>query len=468
LESLWDAYGTEFIDDAYGPITGFLYSWMPPWDAETAPQFGYFQEKDIREVDVTRHISTHMSVGPDSEFAKRVLKVSILSCRTEWNKDGVLLRVATWYCKRLNELAFRNGMPERVGFTTVAEELEMIPAMPCYYDCLSTLAINVVGNEYAAEHFYESHPTNRFVAAAQSICDAGYVEHALVFLGYALLRICFICQGVSSAFSVSEVDRFISQPHVWPRVEKWLLPLIEVIEEQKDDLPFASTVWIKALKGRFKSADLHVLKYDVTVASAQHPAPQIPKWCDDGDTHLKQALMDCARVLRKTMSPSDGLWQRIFESEKLRGALTEVSQSVEEEVKEMFRGMFNAYWKYPDFRETFVRMNPDARRLHDRLDVGWIESFIDKCIKGKRDNHMCFSKVIESVSKVDEAMGRRIRQLGSAQSQLDALAHFRRLDNRLSHKDKHNRTSGYLSLMETRWLVEYATREFGALYSLFE
>lgn len=468
LEEKWEVADSKLEQIMYQPIHSILSTYLYADDEEAAElmnRFLLFKKADKSQT--VKLIGKYIVTGPDRRFSQYILK----NMNHEyWDSDNQyfyeLNSLTVDYAQQLNKEFIKSGFPASSNLAENVDDLGYIRVFPSHYDCISTLAIPLSSSEFYQDNFHESSPTDRFVAGARTLADAGYPIHALVFLSYGLMRVCLqIVSRYESNFSVQQVQGFISRPEIAEHLEQYFIPSIRFISNNCPDLPFATKIWIDALLERFHADGIDVNAY---IAGQEKLTPvliSIPKWFSNEEESLINSIHDYKNVTEKFIGKD---WPRFFIAKDLRSKLRSISESLESVAIDLFRPYFNLCKSDNATKSALIKLSDTSEIRFDSLTLGWIQRFLKRITNAMNDDLKASAVFLEAVQKGSYPLGKaiyRMQQLNTAAA--DSFDHFRVIDNSLSHRESKVRHPGVLNKSQSDWLISYAISDFAEIYDLF-
>jgi hypothetical protein len=380
--------------------------------------------------------------------------------------------MAEFFVSQLNLKKIKCNLQINSGLVSQRNALNTSRSYPAFYENFSTLAIPLAEDEVYYDSFYGTNPSNRFVTGAKTIFEAGFLDHSLVFLGYGLTRLSLGLVPGHNNFSVSLVDNFIGDPKVWPRVEKSLLPFLDLVMELNPSvgrINYECLIWIKSIQARFNGANLRLIDFTKIRESHESKGEQtFPVWFSKDEAELQKAIDDFKK-LPKIYDIS--IWPNFYKIKNIRAILNEIAQSLEYVVLEMFRPIFNIFFNEDKIRSDFKNLTSSRQdnTFDRRIDLGWVEFFIKQLIYAQQQKPKELKIVIDQIKKCDGELGRPLYRLQSSSlTTFDSFVHFRKLRNSLSHKEGKGVEYNVLQLNDCNWLFDYATRDFIMIFKCFE
>jgi len=464
----WEIAYEDFEEMLHGPIEGMLLSYLnDELDSKHSSRIDRLYEEKI---DFSLIYDFAKKAGRDGLSLFATKKLLFDNCLNYWDESelgpSTINKLAQKLIARCNQEFKDDGVPLNLGLTAKNNDYEHLRPYSAYYESVSTLGI-VLGQPELGDNFFGGNQTRSFVLAAKTVHEAGYTDHALVLLGYGLVR---ISSGMiyETDFSAREVNEFISKPEIWPRVEKLFLPFLELCLQFKDGLSYGTQIWIKSIQSRFTKAQLHVLEFDASQVEklSAEKSFSMPSWFSSDDESLGKALKDMKNLSDRTNEMNADAWQRFFSLRDLKGKLTEISQSLEAVSLDKFGPLHQLFISNPKFNQALENLGARLR-AEARLDLGWIEFLIRAIQEASRKNSAELKKAIEVANESDRAIGKVIYKLqNSEEGLLTSFQHFRKLDNMyLSHKS--SKSAKNMPQSESNWLYTYAVSDFKSIADLF-
>ena len=475
LDVFIDAYVNQSWDIAYEDFEGMLHSPIESMlvafvngdkNSETIADNLFLKDINFSEV----YKFTSKQVGINCLSLDSMKKLLFENCLNYWDEErsrfALLDEVSIRMVERVNQSFNLTGFPIGLALHSGNEDYDHFRPLPAYYESVSTLAI-VLGQPEFSENFNGTNPTKAYVRAATTLHEAGLSDHALVTLGYGLVK---ICNGMlyETDFSIKEVNAFILKPEIWPRVEKLFLPFLEVCDKSKNEMSFATKIWIKSIQGKFSKAKLHMLEVVPKEANAAENEQifKMPIWFRSDDESLSRSLKDLKNLADRQNEMTADIWQRYFVVKDLKAKLVEVSQSLESVAIERFSPIHQLF--LTDSKFSIALAESGARlRTDQRVDLGWIEFFIKSIQDANKRASKELKNVIEVANQSDRSLGKIVFKIqNSHEGILNSFQYFRRLDNMyLSHKS--SKSSHQMSQSDTNWLYTYAMSDFKFIADLF-
>ena len=272
-----------------------------------------------------------------------------------------------------------------------------------------------------------------------------------------------------SSFSVSLVNQFINDPRVWPRVEKYFLPFLDIITEINPEINNECSIWIKSIKSRFNSSSLTLIDFTKS-KEFQDSKNQIlyPEWFSSEDIALKKSI-DEYRNLSKLHEVT--IWPGFYKNKGIRSTLNEIAQSLESVIVDLFKPIYMVIASDVKIKNSFDSFSSYSRESNfdKRMDLGWIEFFLKHLIRAEEYKPKELKLLIDQIKKYDVNLGLPLNRIKiSNNNVVNSFAHFRILRNSLSHKDPQGLENNILALNECNWLFDYATRDFVAIFKFFK
>jgi len=425
-----------------------------------------FDLKDIYNKQILEKIKSKYSrIGISTKALGNFLTSN---CSGYWQenyeRELINYNLGKLFVDRCNKYFEKNGKPLKLKFNKYFYGLSS-PLSP-FYESVSTLAIVFNDEEWRDCNFFNSYPTERFVKAALALHNAGLSDHALVTLGYGLVRLCLgYISFQEKDFSISEVNSFITKPEIWPRVEKLFLPFLNLCLQAEDSLSYGTKIWIKNIQSRFNRAELHVLEFN-TEKLQEHIDNkfELPGWFNQDDELLIKNLMEIRSLSNRTKDMSTVHWRQFFISRNLRGKLNEIVQSLEQVSLDLFKPLYMLIQQNNEFKQAILKLNSNLKL--DKLELGFIEFLIRNIIDASKKNHSLVKGVIDTANKNNKEIGKVLYKIQHSDINiLNSFQYFRNLDNSLSHKGASSQ--GMLSQSDTNWIYTYATTDFKGISDLF-
>jgi len=465
----WEVAYEEFEELIHKPIENMLFSYLnteSEKEQDSRTERLYEEKIDLASI----YKFTQNRNGRESLSLFAIKQVLFDTCLNYWDESEagptVINRLAKNLVDRCNREFKDEGKPLNLELITKNNEYGHLRPYSAYYESVSTLGI-VLGQPELRDNFYGGNQARSFVLAAKTLYDAGFTDHALVLLGYGLVR---ISSGMiyETDFSAREVNEFISKPEVWPRVEKLFLPFLELCLQFKEGLSYGTQIWIKSIQSRFAKAQLHILEFDVNQVErlSAEKLLTMPPWFSSDDESLSKALRDMKNLSDRTKEMNADAWQRFFSLRDLKGKLTEISQSLEAVSLDKFSTIHQLYTSSLKFNQAMEAIGARLR-TESRIDLGWIEFFIRAIQEAPRKYPGEYKKIIEVANESDRQIGKVLFKLqNSEEGLLTSFQHFRKLDNMyLSHKS--SKSTKNMPQSESNWLYTYAVSDFKSVADLF-
>lgn len=470
LEDKWEVEDTDVKELMSETLENVLSSWVDnknPYKNEIINKFPIFIE-NINRLDVENYIKEIYNTGPSIEAALYILnEYNLELLDNEFLRDDLV----NWTVEALQADFKNSGFPKKLNLV-LKEHLPndlFIGQHPKYYECISTLAINLASydllqggfNDAAKEYYF----TERFVAGANAILDAGYVDYALIFLGYGLLHLPLgnISQNCEQ-FSLSQVNAFITKNEVWPRVEKNFLPFLNILLNIDDkNISFENRLWIEEIKKRFQSADIHLLQpikvihLDEDLTSSF----KIPEWFETKENSIKKSLEDFAKVFHRTKNPNKAQWQQSAQQNNLKAAVLDISSNLDDFVTTVFKPIHSQFLMNNEFKTRINSLSNRPFTEKQFLELGWIENLISSIQKSSKNMPKEYKIFLDTANSINTDLGKIIYKVSVApEDVLSRFKQFRNIRNYLSHGSK------MLGFSDSTFLFHYAICDFDEIYQL--
>jgi hypothetical protein len=466
----WEIAYEEFEEILHKPIENMLFSFLnTESEAEQDDRTKRLYEENIDLASIYKFTQKRSGGGGISLFA--IKNILFDTCLNYWDESEAGPTVINLLSKNLidrcNQEFKEKGEPLNLLLTAKNNDYEHLRPYAAYYESVSTLGI-VLGQPELGDNFFGGNQTRSFVLAAKTVHEAGFTDHAIVLLGYGLVR---ISSGMiyETDFSAREVNEFITRPEIWPRVEKLFLPFLELCLEFKDGLSYGTQIWIKSIQSRFTKAQLHVLEFDASQVEklSTEKSFSIPPWFSSDDESLGKAIKDMKNLSDRTSEMNPDTWQRFFSLRDLKGKLTEISQSLEAVTLDKFGPIHQLFISNQKFNQALESLGAKLR-AEARMDLGWVEFLIRAIQEAQRKNPVELRKAIEVANESDRTIGKVLFKLqNSEEGLLTSFQHFRKLDNMyLSHKS--TKSAKNMPQSESNWLYTYAVSDFKSVADLFK
>ena len=437
---------------------------------ESLDQLNDFFNECIEVESLKEYLKFYTSIGIDDNFFKilyRKFHLEYLSFEVDWTEG--IFEFSNYFVSELNAKEKQSNQIINSNLIESEDALFWSKCFPVFYSNFSTLAIALAEDEFYGENFFKTNPSNRFVEGAKTIFDAGFIDHSLVFLGYGLVRLSLGLVRGHSNFSVSLVNQFINDPRVWPRVEKYFLPFLDIIAEINPEINNECSIWIKSIKSRFNSSSLTLIDFTKS-KEFQDSKNQIlyPEWFSSEDIALKKSI-DEYRNLSKLHEVTN--WPGFYKNKGLRSTLNEIAQSLESVIVDLFKPIYMVIANDAKIKNSLDSFSSYSRESNfdKRMDLGWIEFFLKHLTRAEEYKPKELKLLIDQIKKYDVNLGLPLNRIKiSNNNVVNSFAHFRILRNSLSHKDPQGLENNILALNDCNWLFDYATRDFVAIFKFFK
>lgn len=465
IDDSYEVWDTEVENILYKPIESLLFSKFLISEDDASLKKLY---KDLADfTNLLDILKDDHQVNLSAKSCKKLLNEMAFSYWDEDNPYFALEAVSAYYVKICNENHKRNGIPYKLNLTP--DKFEGHKAYPKYFESISTIGINL--DQYLSSSIYEgTNATERLVAGANSISDAGLIEHALVFLGYGLVKISLGFTS-SNEFSIREVNKFISKPEILSRLDQTLYPFLKLCLICNVNIPLSNRIWIENILSKNKKVDLHLVGLDrAEIESFKvHHLIKIPPWFSEEDDALIKNLNDYRAIANRNNQMSEEQWNRYSIQNNIRGILYEISTSLELVAKNLFEKVYLLNKTESKFQNSLKKADVDLR-LDGDLDLGAIDYFINRIKKANKKDAKIVNEIIAVANEYDQSIGKCIFLIKDLHDgNMKSFQHFRDIDNLyISHKiDKKKPSNNVIPQSEANWLFSYAISDFHYIYRLF-
>lgn len=464
IDDSYEIWDTEVEVILYKPIESLLYS-------------KFLISKD--DVSLTKIYKDSPNLINLIETLKEdnLVNLSVKSCKkllnemafSYWDEDDpyfALEAVSKYFVEICNKSHKKNGIPYKLSLSP--GKFDGHRAYPSYFESISTIGINL--DQYLFSSIYDgTNATERLVAGASSISDAGLVDHALIFLGYGLVKISL--GFTSNEFSIREVNKFISKPEISSRLDRTLLPFLKLCLISNVNIPLSNRIWIENILYKNKKGDLHLVDLDrAEIESFKvHNLIKIPSWFSEDDDALVKNLNDYRAIANRNNQMSEEQWNRYSIQNNIRGILYEISTSLELVSKNLFEKVYLLNKAESKFQSILKKADIDLR-LEGELDLGAIDYFINRINRTNKKDPKIVKEIISVANEYDPSIGKFIFQAKDVHDGvIKSFQHFRDIDNLyISHKiDKKKPSNNVIPQSEANWLFSYAVSDFQYIYRLF-
>lgn len=468
LDEKWELEDTDIKDLMTATLNVVLDSWsqLDNEQIEHIKNNSLYIDK-IKSEYVKQYIKKSYKPGPSID--------SVLFLINQYNfelqdEDSLRDWIIRWIVDSLNMNFGESGFSKKLKLVerqTLPNEFFIGPH-PKYWESISTLAINLVAydpifSDALRDSNYTYTSSERLIAGAQSILDAGYVDYALMFLGYGLLHGPLNEHGVYRQFSVRHINSFITKPEVWPRVEKFFLPFLNIILGiDKNQISLENKLWIESVRKRFQLAELKLI-HPINVVEPQNEVPslKIPLWFDGSGVSIAKSLQDFAKVLQRVNSPNKAQWRQIADQNNLKSKLHDICSNLENLAKQVFNPIYSQFVMNDQFKLAINALSD--RPLNDLgyLELGWIDFFIFNLQKNSKKSTKAYKDLLSAANHIDQSLGKLIYKIGdSSETVIKRFRTYKEIRNHLSHGNP------MPAFSDSSWLFEYAMSDFDEIFQL--
>ena len=465
IDDSYEVWDTEVENILYKPIESLLYSKLLIREDDASLIRLYKDSTDF--INLLGTLKDDNSVNLSVKSCKKILNEMAFSYWDEDDPYFALEAVSAYLVKICNENHKKNGIPFKLNLPP--NKFEGHKTYPKYFESISTIGVNL--DQYLSSSIYDgTNATERLVAGASSISDAGLVDHALVFLGYGLVKISLGFTS-SNEFSIREVNQFISKPEILFRLDQTLYPFLKLCLISNVNIPLSNKIWIENILSKNKKVDIHLVDIDrAEIESFKvHHLIKIPPWFSEEDDALLKNLNDYRAIANRNNQMSEEQWNRYSIQNNIRGILYEISTSLELVAKNLFEKVYLLNKTESKFQNSLKKADVDLRSDRD-LDLGAIDYFINKINRTNKKDARIVNEIIAIANEYDQSIGKCIFLAKDLhEGNLKSFQHFRDIDNLyISHKiDKKKPSNNVIPQSEANWLFSYATSDFRHIYRLF-
>jgi hypothetical protein len=468
LDEKWELEDSEIKNLMTTTLNAVLHSWalLDNEQSEHIKNNSLYIDK-IKSEDVKQSLKKSYKPGPSIDSALFLINQYNLELQ-----DDNFLRdwIINWIVDSLNKNFCESGFPKKLKLI----ELRSLPneffigAHPKYWESISTLAINLV----SYDHFFSDglrdsnkryNVSERLVAGAESILDAGYVDYSLIFLGYGLLHGPLSEHDLYAQFSVRHINSFITKPDVWPRVEKCFLPFLNILLGlDKNQISLGSKLWIESIRKRFQLAELKLI-HPINVAEPLHEVAQlkVPIWFDGSGVSVVKSLQDFAKILQRVNSPNKAQWRQIADQNNLKSKLHDICSNLETLAKQVFNPIYSQFVMNDQFKLAVNALSDRPLNDPGYLELGWIDFFIFNLQKNSKKSTKAYKDLLSAANHIDQSLGKIIYKIGdSSETVIKRFRTYKEIRNHLSHGNP------MPAFSDSSWLFEYAMSDFDEIFQL--
>lgn len=387
--------------------------------------------------------------------------------------------------KTTNDDFSRTGMPMIIplaqSFSGFGEVYEQgLEKRSIYYQSISTIAVNLGSSERRHEHFSGTNSTRAFLNATKCIADAGYHEHATVFLGYALIRQAFFSVD-RQEIVVSLLDRALRE-FLDDRYARRHLPALLGVVEHSANLTPAYRIWLHSYKSQSPRPPLTLLKFPKDIEPKETEL-KLPLWFGDGTETLRSHIVDIKAALAEQGKAQEADWRAISRKYRVREGIAELLRQLEAELKYVLRDTFDAFCRDPQLQDIYGECVGNQKLMPignsaSFLSWGWIEKFLSGLvvIHDGKVRAASIERLVATANRNVEGLGQVISNMRHQEAAIRLLRRAREADNELSHNQpiprrqaaRDHRVKPTIPLAEATWLYHYCMVDFGELYVLLE
>lgn len=348
-------------------------------------------------------------------------------------------------------------------------EFDLYIPFPEYFESISTLPILLGQTDNCLNTIDVENYTERLVKGAEVIADSGLIKHALVFLGYGLIKTPL---GLTYQvdFSIREVSAFIHRPDVAPHLEKYFFPFLELYRElesdasEDGDIPFGVQMWINSVLSGSKINHLSLVSDQSNNVISIKTFASFPEWLDKSDEGLVKAIDHYKTIKNNNQLENPIAWRHAYANEKIEFTLITLTQHHERVVRKLFNGVISFIDSNESLRKKISEIDPQFR-LDDSL--GGIGKFIHLIQDRKGKNVQKIKGLIKAINELDSEFmfGKILTKINrSGEITFSSFQSYRSIDNLLSHKGREYQD---FTKSDADWLFSYVTRDFRGLYECF-
>jgi len=411
---------------------------------------------------IDQYRKVHELDGPSIETAFEILNTRYLFPMKSDGYYSDLARDLVAKCKRHHK---ETGNPFNLGLELDEHiEFDLYPAFPEYHESISTLPILLGQTDNYLNTIDVENYTERLIKGAEVIADAGLIKHALVFLGYGLIKTAL---GVTyqTDFSIRDVNAFIYRADISPFIEKYFFPFLEFYLETDFEPPLGVETWIKSVLSGTKNNHLSIVDSKSNNVISINYGFSFPEWHDKSNESLVKAIEHYKDLKKNNQLENSNAWRIAYTNEKIEFTLITLTQCHERVIRDLFGEIICFINENENLKLKFNELDPQFR-FEDSL--GGIGKFISLIQDQKNRNTQKIKNLIKAFNDSDSEhkFGKILVKINrSGEDVYSSFQTYWRLDNRLSHR---GRQPEYFSKGDADWLFSYITRDFSVLYQCFK
>lgn len=386
--------------------------------------------------------------------------------------------VEAYYSDLANDLVIKcnahlkeTGEPFNLGLKLdEIMEFDLYPPFPEYFESISTLPILLGQTDNYLNSIDIRNYSERLVRGAEAIADAGLIKHALVFLGYGLIKTP-LGFTYKNDFSIRDLSTFIYRVDVAPYLEKYFFPFMEFYKELESNsslvagIPSGVEVWINSILSGSKNNHLSLVSDQSTNVVSINTLASFPEWLDKTDENLVKAIDHYKAIKNNNQLENPIAWRHAYVNEKIEFTLITLTQIHERVIINLFKGIISFIDSKESLRKKMNELDSQFR-LEDSL--GGIGKFIFLIQDKKSRNMQIIKDLIKSLNQLDSEFnfGKILTKINrSGDNIYSSFQNFRSIDNLLSHKGRETQS---FTKSDADWLFSYVTRDFRGLYDCFK
>lgn len=394
------------------------------------------------------------------------------------NSRNISNSVDAYYSNLANDLVIKcnahlreTGKPFNLGLKLdEVMEFDLYPPFPEYFESISTLPILLGQTDNYLNTIDVENYTERLVRGAEVIADAGLIKHALVFLGYGLIKTP-LGFTYKVDFSIRDVSTFIYRTDLAPYLEKYFFPFLELYRELEShsssdsEVLFGVDMWINSVLSGPKNSHLSLVSDKSNNVISINASTSFPEWLDKSNESLVKAIDHYKTIKNNTQLENPIAWRHAYSNEKIEFTLITLTQYHERVIRNLFKDVISFINSNESLRIKMNEIDPQFR-LDDSL--GSIGKFILLIQDQKSKNMQKIKSLIKTLNEFNSEFnfGKILTKINqSGENVHSSFQSYRAIDNLLSHK---GRESQSFNKSDSDWLYSYVTRDFNGLYQCFK
>jgi len=378
---------------------------------------------------------------------------------SEFGLTTTLKDLSKELAKLLNHASKTKG--ELIKFRLTDSRLyEDIPFIfDSYFSSISLLGAALTYYDgYIVYDYSDNEVTFLLVNGAQSIFDAGYTEHSLVFLSYALLRISLGLEYGCENFAHLVVNDYLQRNNLWQHLEKHFIPALKYCIDKNKDMSIESKVWAESLCDKYDMKNMEL----ITSIGGDLPTKDVktyaPEWLISEGEEVEKDFHKLSKITKIYNIDKIDIIDPTLEKRHrtiCNKSAKIIIPLVENKIRDIFTPVIRAFNDDCDFRSIVNSLSEDDL-YSDRFTIGSAVNFLFRLRKGNR-----VTKFKENRSKLvtkSEKIGNSLQILVKACIKNEnkeisvRMKKFTKIRNTVAH-------GGTITLAHSSFLVTYIAQD---------